>query len=297
MSKSDEASSKRRLSVTPEKPNPKKANVIADKPHVNIDVDVVKMGQEIVSSLKDPGVLSDLTKNIVQGVLAAVVPKLQISVQEALTTAINDAVLPMQKTISDQDQKIKGQNYEIKTLQKRVQELQSRAEEQEQYSRRNCLRFSNVPFVDAENEPLESARDLNTDEVVLDICNNTLGLSDITVDDISRSHVVGKPSNGTCQIIARFNSYRTRHKVYSAKSNMKTDPQKRYINEDLTKYRYAIVKRLAKERKAKRIDSFWTFDGRIFCKVKEKSPKVLVKSLSKVDDLLANVSEPFSDTE
>ena len=65
------------------------------------------MGQEIVSSLKDPGVLSDLTKNIVQGVLAAVVPKLQISVQEALTTAINDAVLPMQKTISDQDQKIK----------------------------------------------------------------------------------------------------------------------------------------------------------------------------------------------
>ena len=113
------------------------------------------MGKERVSSLKGPGVLSDLTKNIVQGVLAAVVPKLQRSVQEALTTAINDAVLPMQKTISDQDQTIKGQNYEIKTLQKQVRELQSHAEEQEQYSRRNCLRFSNVPFVDAENEPLE----------------------------------------------------------------------------------------------------------------------------------------------
>jgi hypothetical protein len=37
-----------------------------------------------------------------------------------------------------------------------------------------------------------------------------------------------------------------------------------FVTEDLTKHRQSIVKELNIARKAKKISSFWTFDGRMF---------------------------------
>jgi hypothetical protein len=47
----------------------------------------------------------------------------------------------------------------------------------------------------------------------------------------------------------------------------------------LSKHRQSIVKELNIARKAKKISSFWTFDGRIFAKVTQESGKQLIKNL------------------
>ena len=67
---------------------------------------------------------------------------------------------------------------------------------------------------------------------------------------------MGEPRDGKCQIIVRFNSYRMRFKVYSAKSKLKDDPGKRFIVEDLTKTRYKIVQHLASLRRAQKIEQY-----------------------------------------
>jgi hypothetical protein len=52
---------------------------------------------------------------------------------------------------------------------------------------------------------------VNTDDIIVNICNDKLKL-DISTNDISRSHVIGKVRNGKLQVIVRFISYRCREK-------------------------------------------------------------------------------------
>jgi len=51
---------------------------------------------------------------------------------------------------------------------------------------------------------------INTDQLVLDICNTNLK-QPISIEDIGRSHPIGEPENGKTSVIARFLSYRKRH--------------------------------------------------------------------------------------
>jgi hypothetical protein len=48
---------------------------------------------------------------------------------------------------------------------------------------------------------------VNTDDLILDICNNLPGVN-LTINDIGRSHVIGRAKSGKCQVIVRFLSYR-----------------------------------------------------------------------------------------
>ena len=114
------------------------------------------------------------------------------------------------------------------------------------------------------------------------MCNKDLGIP-VTLDQIGRSHVVGTPDKGRCQIIARFTSYRVRHKVYVAKSKLKNDSQKRYIVEDLTRTRYNMVKRLSQLRHTGSLSQYWTFDGRVFARETDTGPKILLKTMEDID--------------
>jgi hypothetical protein len=49
---------------------------------------------------------------------------------------------------------------------------------------------------------------VDTDSIILDICQNNLSITDIKKEDIGRSHVIGKPKDGKSQVIVRFLSYR-----------------------------------------------------------------------------------------
>ena len=92
---------------------------------------------------------------------------------------------------------------------------------------------------------------MKTDNIIFELCRK-VGVS-VSENDIGHPHVVGEPRNGKCQIIARFLSYRVRQRVYENRFNLANDSLRRYINEDLTRKRYGIVRHLAKLRGAQKI--------------------------------------------
>ena len=66
--------------------------------------------------------------------------------------------------------------------------FESKIEGQEQYSRRTILRFHNIKVPVDETGNVKHP--VNTDELILNVCNDKLGL-DINLHDIGRSHIIG----------------------------------------------------------------------------------------------------------
>ena len=122
---------------------------------------------------------------------------------------------------------------------------------------------------------------MNTDSLVLDICNKKLGLS-LSIEDISRSHVIGKVQNGKSQVIVRFLSYRVRHQVYSNKKGLKNDPDGQFITENLTPYRTNLVQKLAKLKYEGNIHTYWTSDGRIFAMKTESGRRKIINNYNDI---------------
>ena len=138
-------------------------------------------------------------------------------------------------------------------LKKRVSVLEAKADAAEQYSRRNCLRVAGVKENNSEN----------TDVYVIDMAR-AIG-AEIGLDDIERSHRVGKVKAGTPRdIIVKFVSYRTRRLVYGARTQTKTNGYTGvFINEDLTKARNKLLLKARKMVKAKDLKSAWSSDGTV----------------------------------
>jgi hypothetical protein len=84
---------------------------------------------------------------------------------------------------------------------------------------------------------------INTDQLVLDICNTNLK-QPISIEDIGRSHPIDETKNGNISVIARFLSYRKRQLVYGKKHALKDNPSKTFITENLTKKHYGLIKQL-----------------------------------------------------
>ena len=109
--------------------------------------------------------------------------------KEPLITQIEDS----HHTIKCQSDQIAKQSVEIQTLQDKINEVENRIEEHEQYSRRASLRFNNV------SAPVDNKGQIiiliNTDQLVLDICNKNLKQS-ISIEDIGRSRPIGETKNG-----------------------------------------------------------------------------------------------------
>ena len=83
------------------------------------------------------------------------------------------------QSISEENMALRRENESLKM---RVQKLESASDNAEQYSRRNCLRVSGVR--ENSNE--------NTDELILE---RTRSMNiDLSLQEIDRSHRVGKPN-------------------------------------------------------------------------------------------------------
>ena len=125
------------------------------------------------------------------------------SIESSIKTAISEAPVGLHKKIETQEKEIsdlKSESNRIKIENRRLHDnvfdLMVDIEELEQYGRRNSLRFHNVPITKEE---------LNkTDDKIIDICKQHLKI-DITLDDINRSHIIGKIHHeGSSQLICRF---------------------------------------------------------------------------------------------
>lgn len=183
---------------------------------------------------------------------------------------------------------VKERERDIDALYQKIADLEYRLENQEQYSRRTSLRFHNVPVPIGDDGKI--AHPVNTDQLILDICNQKMKLN-IQLQDIGRTHVIGKVRNGKSQVIVRFISYRTRHLVYSNKKALKNDSNGTFISENLTQFRTSLVKRIAKLKNDNQIEAYWTFDGRIFVKRTEDSTKLIINCHDDISNLERRIRE------
>jgi uncharacterized protein (UPF0147 family) len=136
-------------------------------------------------------------------------------------------ITTLQTIAKDHTLALKEHSTEVDALYNKIKELESRIESQEQYSRRSSLRFHNIKV--SVDERGNVKHPVYTDELILNVCNNKLGL-DINLHDIGRSHIIGKVKDGKSQVIVRFVPYRTRTKVHSNKKGLKNQPSCKLIS-------------------------------------------------------------------
>lgn len=154
----------------------------------------------------------------------------------------------------------------------KVRNLEIELEDAQNYSRRNCLLIHGV----------KEERGEKTDTKVLEIINKQLGV-DITVNDIDRSHRIGKPDTNkkpktrnnkekTRPIIVKFVSYRERSNVFYNKRKLKGEPIS--ISESLTPTRYKLYQKCMTTFGKGNV---WTIDGRIHAIDRDESTAEHVK--------------------
>jgi len=87
-----------------------------------------------------------------------------------------------------------------------------------QYCYSLSLRFNNVKV--PTNRKVEIIQPVDTDSIVLGICNKDLGFK-LDIHHIGRSHPIGEPKDGKTSIITRFVTYRQRQLVFGNKEKLK----------------------------------------------------------------------------
>ena len=202
----------------------------------------------------------------------------------SINAAVKEATEHLQAQITQQQQVIDKQNERIIILQSRCAEIESNSNKTEyhldnleQYTRRNSLRFINMPI----------ANPKSTDDAVIKLCRDRLGV-ELDKSEIDRSHVLNKPRDGRASVIVKFVAYNKRAEVYSQKKKLKGNKDKLFITEDLTKARHSLIQRLILCRTSSKISSFWTQDGRIYaCRNQGATPKLI----ETVDDIARLVSQ------
>ena len=223
------------------------------------------------SDISDLSIM-DLENVLAEGATLGEPPKTEITLKEAdlktiagilgdtfqpqIKDMIGSIVEGVVKGLTDTINSLQKENQDLKT---RVQKLEAKVDAAEQYSRRNCLRIAGVP-----ENPLE-----NTDVYVIDMSRAID--AEVTLDDIERSHRVGPLREGKRRdIIVKFSSYRTRRKVYGARTKTKDCGYMGvFINEDLTKPRNKTLLKARKMVKSKNLSSAWSSDGTILVRDKE----------------------------
>ena len=207
--------------------------------------------------------------------------------------------------LEEQNRQLNFENKSLKshvdTLTQKVRELEFEIEEQQQYSRRDCLEFKNIPQLEDES----------TNEIVVNVAE-LLGVS-ISHDDISISHRLppGKPwkdEQGNIQppspppIIAKFVRRDVKEDVFQARFALKgkttcdtgeeyveCEPNPIYISESLTVIRKKLFRTCLKFKKEFKLHAVSTTNGRIYIKEKKKR-RVYIESEADLAKLRKRIS-------
>lgn len=224
---------------------------------------------QVIHALRSPLVVKEIVDAIYNTVYEKIASELHESFQ-----------LEMKKS----EDKISSLVDSSDSLKKRIAGLESLLDEQEQYSRRQCLRIYGV--TERVNE--------NTDNLVLEVARKM----NVTLEphDIDRSHRIPSKHIATPEsastssstptakhrpkpLIVKFSRYNARQLMYAAKSKLKNTGI--VIREDLTSIRQDLFYRAMKHPNTK---FTWSNDGKIFSLTKN-SLKVLIRNTSDIDRL------------
>ena len=197
--------------------------------------------ENFIAAITDPRVVSGLQNIFMQTV------QTELKVRD-------EKIFNLERANADLTVKLEEIKEVNMKLSEKLDKMESLIDNQEQYSRRNSLRFT-VQKEEKLNE--------DTDEIVMETLHQ-MGVKGVTAADIDRSHRVGKKGKNGRQILCKFKSYKTRAAVFSAK---KSTPNNVYISEDLTaKKSYLLFKARLLKRDGK-LKQCWSFDGRIYVKM------------------------------
>jgi hypothetical protein len=202
---------------------------------------------------------------------------------------LEKSIMDLRKEREKDDMERKQLENKVETLQRQPMEtenntafnndslrlrIETRAEKQEQYSRRESVRFFNV-----NEHPSES-----TDQTVIMACR-AMGLN-ITEDDISVSHRVGAMRRGPRPIICKFLSRNIKYEVMKKKANLQFTEHwyNVKVHEDVTPFRSKVIRQLHQERAR-----FTTRDGRI--EVQQGTRKIVIDDLAELETKMGWTTE------
>ena len=168
-------------------------------------------------------------------------------------------------------QKLDRQAEEIAELKQKGAAMEERQavqdsiiDDQEQYSRRECVR---IWCTTAET------KEEDTDKLVLRIAEKMS--VNLDVEEVSRPHRVGRPGgNKPRAIICRFVNWRVKQRLMKGRRELRdTDI---HVSDDLTRRRSNLFFLASQKKKLKRCAQTWTYDGKIFVRVTDDSPAVVI---------------------
>ncbi|VDI72936.1 Hypothetical predicted protein [Mytilus galloprovincialis] len=191
---------------------------------------VFKLSDVVCATLKNQEFMDSIIPLITEKVIEMVKPKIVQIVDECMQPHLL-SIKHNKDALILKDVELNKYKEEMKMLKTKLGKVEARIEEQEQYSRRTSLRFHNVPVPTDDNGDI--IKPINTDALVLDICNKNLKLN-LNTRDIGRSHPIGEIKDGKIAIIVRFLSYRQRQLVFNSKRYLKGNKSKIFIAENLT---------------------------------------------------------------
>ena len=148
----------------------------------------------------------------------------------------------------------------LKDLNNQMKELRSMFLESKESQIEGAEQLStlteSIKFINEKEKKYE-----NTDNVVIKFIQDDLQ-EEINIEDLDRTHRIGKVNNGKSRpIIVKFARYNVRKKVFHNKRKLKGKNMS--ITESLTKIR---VSKLNEARDLYNRNNVWTYDGRIMVK-------------------------------
>lgn len=237
-----------------------------------------KPADEFIEALLDSRVVEALAK--------ALMPCLQLTIDEAIGKKLEGLTAAVRELKSDNARQAK--QYDILALdnvnlQKLVSEQSRRLNELETYSRRENLIIRGLPESSFAESATASSTSSAADNVAEDsssaiersvvlFCRNKLNI-DLKESDISSAHRLKKGiKDDTRPLIVRFVNRSVRDKVMRAKKVLRSDTGTRiFITDHLTHSASALFFEARSLVRAKKIESTWTINGRVFYK-KTSSP-------------------------
>ena len=191
--------------------------------------------------------------------------------------------------VEEKEREIRELKQEVAIQKAQLEDQGNKIAELEQYSRRNCLNYNDVP----EN------KDENTVQLAIDLAK----MANVKIDkaDIDRAHRIGKPRTSAPgqpaapprTLVVKYVSYLKREAIWFGRKELRTakpprgsgltefDMKAFFVQENLTKKKQEIMYLTRQLKKAGKIWAAWT-DGCVL-KVKKSQQSGTVRLSSKAD--------------
>lgn len=214
---------------------------------------------------------------------------IDMRISDMITTAVQphlDMIKELHAVIVEKDSRIKELESQLAEMSVRAaeatpatnckhdSECARRADTAEYRLRLKQLRITNIDPADGDD----------TDAIVCDL-GKAMGV-DITPRDLDTSHFLDKPG-GTKKrsIIASFNNLKDKVRYISARKKLRESQKYKtvYVNESLSKDRYALLRKLVDKKNEGLIHSAWSFSGCIYFRKRDGERGTKVKNPTSFD--------------